>query len=331
MYGLDYLGGAKFGDLLVREHPAGWAAGFFANTFGNAWPVIEKLLATGRCPRVRIHAVWDDAHRYRPSEHDPVIKREAQRAAALAEKFPSVIVFFSPFCEHSIKGRELHELFRKVREWAGKCILVNSVWTGDTLHGAGVFNEVHGTHKKPQGDYIYSFDGLSAVDSDVEKIKRQYSDAHTFYFWHPAFNGRLNTNDKTPRPQRKAWPTSELIDSLIYLRLSAGEVKLPRNYLWKSHADRHNTPPEPRAYKPVLIMPPKVDRVELVADNGQVVAVSSRAQPFSDGRFRYYWDSYGYQIAEKARRIHGKPTCSLRVGGKIVGSLNPGFRAGAFR
>ena len=41
MYGLDHLGGAKYPDLLVREHPNGWAAGFFANTFGNAWPTIQ--------------------------------------------------------------------------------------------------------------------------------------------------------------------------------------------------------------------------------------------------------------------------------------------------
>ena len=108
-------------------------------------------------------------------------------------------------------------------------------------------------------------------------------------------------------------------------------MKLPKGYIWKSHADRHNTPPEARAYKPVLIAPVKAPRAELVTENGQVVAVSSQAQTFNGGGWRYYFSQYGYQLAEKARRIHGKGTVSLRLNGKVVGTLNPAFRAGSFR
>jgi hypothetical protein len=333
MFGLDYLGGARYGDLIVREHPEGWAAGFFANTFGNAWPVIEKLLATGRCPRVRIHAVWDDRHQYRPKEHDPIIIRESKKAGALAQKFTSVHVQFSPFCEHNMTAEQASAVHLKVLNTPGTgfLFLVNSVYKGAILKH--VINEVHGTHKKPSnGGYNYSFDGLSSVDADAESIKRQYADAQTFYFWVPQFNLRKNTNDATPRPQRKAVPTGALIDSVIYLHRDKGETKLDRKHLWKSHGDQHSVPvPEPRAHKPVFITPVDAKRIELVADNGQVVAVMPRAGKFTDGRPLYRLPEFGYQVAEKAVRIHGKPTVKLVANGKVIGIVNPAFRDGSYR
>ena len=332
MYGLDYLGGAKFADLVLREHPTGWAAGFFANTFGNAWPLIAKLLATGRCPRVRVHAVWQDDHKYDPKRDDPVIMRELKAANSLKATFPQVEVQFSPFCEHNIKGAQLRQLFAKVKQAAGDLTLVNSVMNGDVLPPNVALNEIHGLHKPLKEPYNYSFDGTPCVDADVEGLKSAHQNVVTFFFWTSQFNGRKNPNDTTPRPQRQAWPTSQLIDSVIYLHNECGAAKLPRNHLWKSHADQHEVPkPEPRALKPVYILPIKASRVELVADNGQVVAASGGPLPFNDGRFRYYFPDYGYSMAEKARRIHGKPTVSVRVGGKVVGTVNPAFRAGSFR
>lgn len=326
--GIDYLGLPKFSDLAIREHPAGWAAGCFAVTFGNALPHVERLLSTGRCPVFRVQLLWSDAHAFGDGDVRQV-RALSRQYQALKKKFPSVRMLISPFCEHNLRNPDPY--LDIVQQEAPDCKPVNVPWNGAL--SSKYTNEVHGTKGAPRSrtPYLYSWDGTSAVDGDAESSKETHANAQIYFWWHPSFNGRLNTNDKTPRPQRKAWPTSELIDSLIYLHRSAGEVRLPRNYLWKSHADRHNTPPEPRAYKPVLIMPPKVDRAELVADNGQVVAVSGRAQPFNDGRFRYYFSEYGYQLAEKAVRIHGKPTVSLRVNGKVVGVVNPAFRAGSFR
>lgn len=329
-YGLDALGLAKFSDLMAREWPDQWSLGAFANTFGNAWPAIRKVLATGRCPRVRVHAIWDDGHKYNPRLHDPIIDKELKAANALKAEFPHVHVLFSPFCEHNIKGQTLANLLNRCADNSRNVEIVNTPWQGDL--SSKFMNEVHGTHKAPSsGAYQYSFDGTSCVDADVEKFKISYFNSQVFYFWHPAFNGRLNTNDKTPRPQRKAWPTPELIDSIIYLHRVRGQDNFKGKRLWKSHADRHETPPEPRAYKPVVIVPEKVDRLELVADNGQIVAVSGRPQSFNDGRFRYYFDQFGYQLSEKARRIHGSPIVKVRAGRKIIGSVNPAFRAGDFR
>lgn len=106
---------------------------------------------------------------------------------------------------------------------------------------------------------------------------------------------------------------------------------MPKNYLNKSHAEQHVVPPEPRAFKPVFIIPPKAARIELVAANGQVVAVSGSPQSYEDGRFRYYFSQYGYQIAEKATRIQGHPVLKVKVGNQIKGTTNPAFRQGNFR
>ena len=29
MFGIDYLGGATYGDVILNNHPKGWGAGFF--------------------------------------------------------------------------------------------------------------------------------------------------------------------------------------------------------------------------------------------------------------------------------------------------------------
>lgn len=326
MYGLDYLGLPKFADVAVREHPAGWAAGCFANTFGDALPAVRRLLETGRCPLFRVHLLWSDTHSFGASDV-PAVRRLARQYELLKRAFPKMAIEVSPFCEHNIADPDPY--LEIVANEAPSCIPVNTPWKGGLSRKYK--NEVHGTHTAPRGAYNYSWDGNSCVDGDVEKSKVTHKRAQVYFWWHPAFNGRLNTNDKTPRPERKAWPTSDLIDSIIYLRTPAGEVKYRRNFLWKSHADRHETPPEPRAYKPVLIMPPKAKRVELVADNGQVVAVAGPALPFNDGRFRYYWNDYGFKIAEKAVRIHGKPTAKLVVDGRHLGIVNAAFRGGSFR
>lgn len=328
-FGLDYLGGAKFSDLLVREHPAGWSAGFFANTFGPCWSTVEALLRTGRCPEVRIHAVWEDDHRYIAAKHDPIIMAELRRANGLQATFPGVKVRFSPFCEHNIGKAELEALYIKMGSIA-KVDFTNSYWKGARLDN--VVSEVHGKASIPTGLFSYSFDGVSAVDSFVDEVKAKYKNATTFYFWVPQFNLRKNTNDKTPRPERKAIPTGKLIDSVIYLHRDGGKINLSSRHIWKSHADQHEVPkPESRALKPVFITPVKAKRIELVADNGQVVYISGPALPFQSGKFRYYFAEYGYLIAEKAIRIQGHPVVAIRADGRVLGRVNPAYRAGTDR
>jgi len=337
MWGRDYLGGANYGELIIREHPEGWAAGFILNTNdpkwpkSNMWPVIEKLAATGRCPRIRVHAMWEDNHQYNPGKHDRIINRELLKTLAMRDRFPGVEWEFSPFCERGNSSG--NELFKKLAASAKGLTLVNSVYKSDLVFQATVKNEVHGPTPKPRGAYNYSTDGSSAIDIDIESLKTTHKDASTFYFWVPQDNGRLNTNDKTARNARKAFPfTGEFMDSIIFLSTAKGKTNLTSQHIYKTHADQHSSPePEPRAGKPVLITRVDSRRVDLVADNGQVVGSFGRTGKFTDGRPLYRGTTFGYLLALKAIRIQGHPVVKLVADGKVIGTINPGFRDGSYR
>ena len=331
-WGLDLLGIAKFGDLAAREFPAGWWLGAFSSTFGDSRKAVERVVATGRVKGVRVHLAWSDQHSF-PENTFPQIAKEAAKWRALVQKYPQVKWRLSGACEHTLKPAQAQKLCDLVRKACPEAEYVNSPWQGKGAVLPGVINEVHGAKAQPvKGRYQFSWDGSSCVDNDITAAKALHADAEVQFLWGPQDNGRLSTGDKTPRDQRKAWPTSNLIDSWIALSRDRGDVKLPKNWLLKSHADQHSVPPEPRALKSVFIVPVKGKRIELVAENGQVVAVSSGPQAFVDGRWRYYIPDFGHIVADKARRIqNGNPVLKVRIDGKVYGTCNTAFRQGDFR
>lgn len=338
MFGLDFLGLPKYPAVAAKEFPKGWALGAFAKEFGDALPTIQKIVATGKTPLVRVQLLWGGSgHSY--SDNDiPAIIKEAQRYQKLAVKYPKVRFELSPFCEHNVPNPDFY--LKIVATSAPACFPVNT-----PMHGAyskKYKNETHDTDKALTGSYNFSFDGAMCVDADVTKAKETHGNAEVFFFWTSQFNLRLNTNDLTPLPARKAVPTAGLIQSVVYLSKDKGTTGLPEHYLWKSHADQHNAPvPEARALKPVLIAPVKADKFELVATNGKVVGTLSYYGPFAEDnpavpRYRYYLNEFGYQVAQKASKLQGSPVLNLRpvsnkVAGGVVGKLNPAFREGKFR
>ncbi len=343
LLGLDYLGGANYGDLITREHPEGWAAGFMLNVNDpkwpkmDCWPIIESLASSGRCPLIRVHAVWEDNHTYSSRKHDATIEGEFLRTEAMAKRFPGVRFQFSWMCEHNMTAAQIRPI---VQKYQGRGVeLVNSIWKGQVV--PGVKTEVHGPSNVPRGGkHNYSFDGDHCVDMNVEAVKRKHRDADVFFFWVVQCNGRYNNKprnlpdaDNTPRNKRKAWLYEKLMDSMIFLGTTAGDVSLKGNQIWKTHADQHGPKPDSRANKPVLISPHSGARAELVASNGQVVAIGASAGVFNDGSRRtlYRFPEFGYELANKAIRIHGSPVVRIRIGGRFVGRINPGFRAGSFR
>jgi hypothetical protein len=337
MFGLDHLGIAKYGRLAAAEHPAGFALGAFSNTFGDALPSIKLVLDAGRCPRVRIHLYWSDNAGHKPDrDYLRRIQREAQRVGAFLKPYVGrVDCRVSGYCEHPLKVREAKAVRDLVMRYMPAGVTyVNSLWSGGGGQALpGEVNEIHGSKERPlSGRYEWSYDGQSCFDSDVEADKKKFARAETFYLWFPQCNGRKTLTDSTPRPQRKAFPTSRYIDSAIYLSTSSGVgTKLPKGYIFKSHADQHTVPPEPRAGKPVLIMPVSKAKIELTTKSGQVVGAFTYAGSFTGGGYRYYCSDWGYLIAEKAKRISGSNVCQLRVNGRAVANVNPAFRAGSFR
>ena len=333
---MDYLGGARFKKLILEEHPMEYGAGFFSyvDGFGDALPVVAALAAKG-CLLFRIHLCWKDNHNY--TNELAFIKKEARRLKPIIARYPNAKWYVSPCCEH-----ELSEM-----SWAAFAASVSAELSGTEFelvnvpnHNKGFvskkyLNEYHGAESKPRGGgsrYSFSFDGKNIVDSDATQYLNNYSQAEYWGVWNSQMNGRRNTEDKTPRPQRKAYPTSKQFDSWIHLTTnSKGETRIPKGWLFKSHGDQHTVPPSGKDQKPLFIRPQKVKEIVLKARNGQVIDVAKYYGSFASGGHRYYFTQWGYDSANKAKRIQGDALCEITENGKRIGVVNPAFRDGVFR
>lgn len=318
MYGLDLLGVAKFANIAKEAFPAGWALGCFSNTFGDARPAVDWILRTGRCPRVRVHLLWHDNHRFTASDI-PEAAKEARKWRDLMRKHPLIEWHMSGACEHDMGPTLAAKMRDAVLEVLPKATYVNTPMQRYSL--SDCITETHAIENL-KGAYNFSFDGKSAVDSDVTKIKAALSDAETFFFWVPQFNLRRSVNDNTPRPQRTVRPTEELIRSVAFLATDRGAVKLPSRWLLKSHAEDTGSS---RSNKPCFIIPIKTSRVTLKSQ-GRIIAKAPYFGPYSDGRYRYYCSDYGYQIAMRTEF-----PIEVWVSGKKYGTCSPAFRQGGFR
>lgn len=342
-YGIDYLGmGNKYPQIVIDHHPKNWAVGFFTEKelFGDPFKNIQKLIVVRRdVPSIRLNLKWEDSHIFKQEDIKNVVA-SAKRYKSIIEDNPQIKWYVSPATEHLMKANEIKNYINAVQDVYGD--LVTIVNNPDARNNTfvkmqNVIQEVHGTKQNPpRGKFIYSYDGSSCVDDDVELRKSQMKNAEIFFFWHPAMNGRLKSEDTTPRPERKSYPTKELVKSMFFLRNKRQtDGKMPQNWLWKSHADRHTTPPEPRAYKPVVLGNDTSNVLQLCLKNGQVIATSTQRAPM-DGqpqyKFRWYFSDYGYILARRAMRLQkGDPVCVLKAGNKTICQLNPAFRNGTFR
>lgn len=336
IYGLDHLGLARYErGLVAREHPQGWALGTFGTgVFGDSRREVVSVLDTGRVPLFRLQALWsDDDHRF-TDDHLRQLESELRKWRSIfAQYHGKIAMCVSPFCEHLQTERFVLRGLEVVKSVLPSAHFVNSpIKRGAIVKHADIINEVHNTGAKdPGGRFFFSYDGTNSVDSDVAADRQRLARAEVFFLWNSQCNGRLTTQDKTPRPKRKAFPTPRHIDSWIAQARTRGNVSLPKGWIYKSHADQHQVPPEARAGKPVWIAPVKASEVLLTTANGQVVDRAKYFSPFSGGGFRYYGGDWGYLIADKARRIQGHELCNVLVNGKKVGVINPIFRAGSFR
>lgn len=327
-YGIDHLGGARYADVLVNNHPNGFAAGIFTQRelFGDGYAVIDRLLAKRRVPLVRFNLRWSDSHNFSRADF-PRIVAEAKRGLYVVNKYPNVECEFSGATEHQLNAKDAEELARQILGVIPeRCSYVNNPWLGRGAFiapGPRIKNEVHGNdaqRPKTGGAYNFSFDGTDAFDVNVTALKNRLNDADVFFIWTSQSNGRRNAGDTTPRPQRKFWPTGNLIKMMAHLATPEGPVSLPKNYLLKPKSDQHTVPPQPRELRPVMIVPPSVKKLEL--RRGTQSFPAGKPQPFDDGRVRFYFPKFGYEMGANLDVI---------ANGKKVGTVNAGFRAGQFR
>jgi hypothetical protein len=311
-YGLDVLAGAKYPEQ-VRRIPNQFAVGLFAETFGDALPVVKRELESGRS-FVRVHLLWRDNHSFGGAELKEA-RKLARRYQSLCAAFPGRIEI-SPYCEHNVPTPDKD--LDKIQAEAPNCKLVNTPWKGGISRRYK--NEVHGSHKKPAGPYNYSYDGSNSVDADVEKDKAAHSGADYFFFWHPRFNLKWSLKDQTPRPQRKAKPSRDLVESVEYLQTAKGQTSVPKKWLVKSHAEKHG-PEDLKGDKLLIISPKRVNEITL-RRGAQKVGTLRYYGPFDGGGFRYYSPSFGYKLGMNLE---------IWIGSKVYGSINGGFRDGYFR
>lgn len=327
IFGLDLLGAARFPRIALKGLPNDWAVGVFHDTFGNVGSLVKDLAHSGKPRVIRVQLVWSDSHSFGSAEQAKAIKA-AKFYEPLAKKYPEIRWQLSPFCEHNLKA--IDPILREIKKAAPHCEPVNTPWNG--VLSKAYLNEIHAGHHPILGPHNFSYDGKSSVDSNVTKDKREEKSAEIFFFWVPQFNLKLTVTDKTPRPERKAAPTLELIESVVFLSTKRGKVSLPKGYIWKTHSDQHEAPvPEPRACKPVLIAPQKIQKFRLVDASGVTVGELPYFGVFDGGGHRYYLGDWGYKVALEARKRTGSPVVGLFAGTTKVGEINPGFRAGTFR
>jgi len=325
-YGIDYLAGARYGEVILKTHPDGWAAGFFSyvDGFGSSLGVAKKLLKTGKCQFIRFQLWWEDDHDF--NGKDEKILEQSREVKKLAQEFPKIQFEVSPACEHKLSNPDsLLDKVAKVYEGMKNVEIVNTPW----IKGGGRIsnkykNEVHRDDNMlpPRGKFNFSYDGINCFDSDVSQDKTIYKKADVFFFW--CYQLNLLRNDKSPRPprdKRDVRPTKELLESIHFLATNKGKTSINKGDLAKSHAE--DIKGLNRSNKLMLILAEKADAVHLVKGN-QTVA-SAKWAGKHEGKNRYYFEKWGYKLAKE----HG--LLKIIANGKTLGIINAGFREGYFR
>lgn len=319
-YGCDYLGGKHYKSAILKTHPHGWAAGIFLRTFGNTMGFIEKMCASGKFSEIVVHvAPFDKDHRYEFSKYVPQIKKDVAKLEEISKKYPSVVLMVSPFCEHNHPRDKMVVLFKELKQIAPSCLMVNSIWKGQTV--PGIITEIHLENSKlkikPQGDYIVAFDGFGSdgsgdmPDTDVQKILNHYSDARQIRLWNFRYNGKFGHKDKAPVDKRKHWPDENYLKGHnALMKTREGAVTYPNNALYKPFADDHGQGGKDNKAM-VITFSPK-NHINVFDSLGKKIDTMQRVNPnFSSpgsplhGAGRFYSSKYAYQLGDIAQKNTG--------------------------
>lgn len=290
--GMDVLGGARYPKIVLANTPNDWFVGVFLNTFGNAWRLLEKLGQRNQAG-VRVHAVWDDYHKYSPRTHDPIIKKEWERTKLFAHNYRNTKVLFSPFCENNFTTKENRKVFNALlNDEEAKTIpnlsLVNSIWKG--VSHPKVDTERHGSKSVATNTKIFSYDGESAFDSDVRKCREKFASSDVFFWWCPQFNLKSKVDDKTPRDKRTEKPKAKHFETLIeYASREQRQHDVPKNWIWK-----------PVSEKGVIcvISPEQRMKPLIETKSGKIVDSFGYFGAFEGGGFRYYSGKWAIDLPQ---------------------------------
>jgi len=334
-FGIDYLGGAAFGDLVIKSHPEGWAAGFFAQEFGNAFPVVRKLAATGKAPTIRVHALWDAGHRYGSAEQIKAVRANLRKMCSIAKSNPKVRFLFSPYCEHNLTAAEMEKTLNVCKtviknQGISNIELVNCIWKGQEVKG--VINEIHGDHATPKGNYIFSFDGLDCYNANTQQFKKKHAKADVFFFWTISMNLKKKDSEKISVAERLARsyrPKAVHIEAMIAMKAPKGKTNVPASVTIKPMSEDCG---DLKSNKLLVLLKGKFKEVKLIRNNKKQTEIETlkRYDPPTGEFYRYYASKAGYEYVKKNLVL-------IKADGKILRYENkdilfcPAFRDGTYR
>lgn len=350
--GMDYLFGAKYPELILKNHPKGWAAGFFFDLVGDTLGLAQKMVDLGLANVFRFHLGWSDTHTFTRSQFDSIAGK-AKRIESFKKKNPHCTIYVSFACEHRLGVADTKLFADKTAKNCPSCVVVNAS-EGARVTLPNYVSEIHGANSHAvHGPYIASFDGTACLDSDVETWKKTHVGALIRFWWEPSFNLRCETNDLTPRDKRKYKPTAKHWAAIITVSGVRGDrpvfagtspFKMPENLskedqkkwvkrIWKSNSEAH-LKSNPRDDKPLAIIPAKAPKAEMLAMNGKVIATALNAGTYDGikGTYRYYFqDMWGIDYAKLALRTGNSAFVVIRAGNKLFGPVRPDWRDGEFQ
>lgn len=325
IYGISYLGGVRYSNLMLKNHPQGFGACIFAEEFGDAYPLVDKFLSlhTRSCPIFEIQLIWDKDHLYGDKDIAKIASLST-KYNTLAKKFPLTSIELSPFCEHQLRKPEKY--LDLAHEYAPECTIINSPeipYFSDKYN-----NEVHGTANPPKrGSYNFDFDGNSCFDSNIMECYKKYKTSSMFKFWTWQFNLHMNKEDTT----RRTLPSVKHIYSIEALLSKSPPTPFFHNSIWKSHAEQTKPKGDKRANKPVLITPTRTNKVIIFdSDCNRIITRMPYYNTFIDGRFRYYSSIWGYEMEDRALALNGSRFVTVVVGSESC-VIRPAFRHGTYR
>ena len=291
---------------MIKAHPKGWAAGFFLEEFGDAFPVVRTLALKGTAPIIRVHALWDSLHRYGTAEQLTKVKADLRKLCKIAKEAPKIRFIFSPYCEHSLKAVEMQKTLdacKKIitNQKVTNIELDNCLWQGEAI--AGMINEIHGEHAIPKcKKFIYSFDGLDCYNADTQKIKDKYKNADVFFFWTVSMNLKKKDSEKisvAERLKRAYRPKTVNIEAMAAMKEAKGKTNVPKKITIKPMSEDCG---DLKSNKLLIILDKKYDAIELHRNNNKedlIETIKPYPIPLENGTIRYYAKNAGYKYAKK--------------------------------
>lgn len=219
--GIDYILGYKYPEIIIENHPAGFAAGFLleiSDLSGDSLKVIEDIIQTGKAPIIRVHLIWRDNHKFGPAETELAIKR-CKKIAPLIKKYQEVQWYLNPWLEPITYGKARYfDTINKCREVLKGTNVRMASNAIPTHEYPATYTEMH--HKdytsSPQLQ-IFSFDGEQANKKNITKYKNLAQKAELFFLWSWRLNGKSGKSDPRKRPDRIHWADAGEIQRLVEL------------------------------------------------------------------------------------------------------------------